>query len=83
MKLSPKIGGKKEYFNVGGKEVERRLGPLEFMASTSFRKYLNKDKQKLKFWLDTIIQYIVKKRVDKETHDANAKRSTDIITSAT
>ena len=72
-KLSPTIGGKKEYFNVGGEEVARCLGPTEFMAPTSLGKYLNKDRQKLKFWLDTIVQYIVKNRVNNEIYQANAK----------
>ena len=72
-KLSPTIGGK-EYFNMGGEEVARWLGSPELMALSSLGKYLNKDKQKLKFWLDTIVQYIVQKRVDNDTYQANTKK---------
>ena len=56
---------------MGGEEVARWFGPLEFMALSSLGKYLNKDKQKLKFWLDTIVQLIAKKRVDKDTCETN------------
>ena len=68
-KLSPTIGGKKEYFNVGDEEVARCLGPPEFMAPTLLGKYLNKYKQKLKFCM----QYIVKNRVNNEAYQTNTK----------
>ena len=53
------------------------------MALTSLGKYLNKDKQKLKFGMDKIVEYIVKKEVKPETYNQNTKKSTIITISQT
>ena len=65
---------KKEYFTVTEEELGHCLGPPEYMVPTSLGKYLNKDKQKLKFWMDKIVEYIVKKEVKSETYNQNAKK---------